>query len=334
MKNLQIDELITVIVPTYNVEKYIDECLTSILDQTYENIEIIVVDDCSSDNTFEIIKKYQNKDSRIKILRNEVNKGVSYSRNVGLDNMNGKYVCFVDGDDIIDKYQIEYLYRLIKTNLCKMAYIGGISFHDNNISKDFHNKFVHEFMNIDKFFEMFILNKVSCAATRYLYLVDEIRKCDISFREGTFEDYKFNFDYINHLFFIGETKIGYCKNKTYFYRKHPGSITAKGTNYSLVNVIDIYNQTLRLLNNKKYKKMYKLAMHKSASNFIYELYDTTKKRHLSIDKNLINIVLNYYRDNNGIYPYLTLHFTLKQKLVFFRNYILYHYLKHDLLKED
>ena len=330
MNSMQSNELITVIVPTYNVEQYIDQCLTSILEQTYKNLEIIVIDDCSNDNTYEKITKFQNIDSRIKIFRNPVNKGVSYSRNIGLDNMNGAYVCFVDSDDIIDKHQIEYLHRSIKTNISKIAYIGGVSFCDNNVPKDLQDEFEYEFMELDKFFGKFILNKVSCAVTRYLYIVDIIKKTNIFFRKGTFEDYKFNFDYINFLFSIGVNKIGYCKNKTYFYRKHPESITAKGTNYSLINVIDVYKQTLNMLSNKKYKKLHKLAMYSSASNFVYELYDTTMNKHVSIDKKLINIVLNYYRDNISVYPYLTFRFTIKQKLVFFRNYLIYHYIKNKL----
>lgn len=105
------NELISIILPVYNSQKYIKKCINSILKQTYTNFELIIINDGSTDNTENIIKQY--KDKRIKIIK-EKNKGTGYARNNGLKTCNGKYICFIDSDDYIDKYYLEYMYNLIK----------------------------------------------------------------------------------------------------------------------------------------------------------------------------------------------------------------------------
>ena len=107
------EDLITVIVPVYKVEKYIRKCIESIINQTYKNIEIILVDDGSPDDCGKICDEYAKKDNRIKAIHKE-NGGLSDARNKALDLTNGKYVIFVDSDDYIEKNAIEYLYQLMQ----------------------------------------------------------------------------------------------------------------------------------------------------------------------------------------------------------------------------
>ena len=108
-------ELISVIVPIYNVQKFLSKCLDCLLAQTYKNIEIILVDDGSKDGSGEICDQYAEKHEQIKILH-QLNAGPSKARNSGLDIANGKYVVFVDGDDIVSPYLVEDLYSLIQRN--------------------------------------------------------------------------------------------------------------------------------------------------------------------------------------------------------------------------
>lgn len=98
--------LISVIIPGYNIERYVERCLQSLQNQVYENIEIILVDDGSMDETGEIFDKYARKDSRFKVLHQK-NKGVSSARNSGLEMATGEWICFVDGDDYLDKDTFE-----------------------------------------------------------------------------------------------------------------------------------------------------------------------------------------------------------------------------------
>lgn len=104
------EDLISVIIPVYNIEKYIEHCLLSVVNQTYGNIEIIIVDDGSSDDSSRICKSFAEKDSRIVYIRQD-NKGLVGARKTGLINAKGKYIVFVDGDDYIEECLIEKLYQ-------------------------------------------------------------------------------------------------------------------------------------------------------------------------------------------------------------------------------
>ena len=90
--------LISVIIPVYNVEKYLHRCLDSVIEQTYKNLEVILIDDGSTDHSGEICDDYAAKDVRIHVIHQE-NQGVSAARNKGLDNVKGEYITFVDSDD-------------------------------------------------------------------------------------------------------------------------------------------------------------------------------------------------------------------------------------------
>ena len=140
--------LVSIIVPIYNGEKYIDRCLESILNQTYKDIEIVIVDDGSRDNSLKILKNYQSKDKRIKIYHQE-NKGPSAARNTGLHQSIGEYVMFVDADDYIDKDMVRYMVESINSEFDAMVLCDNSEIwvdtiderklfeeYDTNISKD------------------------------------------------------------------------------------------------------------------------------------------------------------------------------------------------------
>lgn len=108
-------ELISIIVAVYNGENYLNQCIESIVNQTYKELEIIIVDDGSNDSSYNIIKKYGERDDRIKIIH-QLNGGVSMARNAALDVAKGEYIAFIDQDDYISKEYIEYLHKLIIQN--------------------------------------------------------------------------------------------------------------------------------------------------------------------------------------------------------------------------
>lgn len=112
--------LISVLIPVYNVERYLVECLDSVISQSYSNLEIIIVDDGSSDNTPLICDEYAKKDGRIKVIHKN-NEGQSVARNLLIDIANGEYLIFVDSDDIVTPNYIENLYFLITKYHCKIS---------------------------------------------------------------------------------------------------------------------------------------------------------------------------------------------------------------------
>lgn len=107
------DALVSIVIPVYKVEKYLDRCLTSVLSQTYTNLEIILVDDGSPDRCPAMCEEYASRDSRIRVMHKE-NGGLSSARNAGLDIMSGDYCFFVDSDDFIHEGAVEYLVNLSK----------------------------------------------------------------------------------------------------------------------------------------------------------------------------------------------------------------------------
>ena len=114
------DELVSIIVPIYNGEAFISDCVESLIEQTYKNIEIILINDGSTDGTLKKIENFKKKDKRI-IVISQKNSGVSESRNNGIKKSKGKYITFVDSDDTVKKNYIEYLVDLIMKNDADIA---------------------------------------------------------------------------------------------------------------------------------------------------------------------------------------------------------------------
>jgi glycosyltransferase involved in cell wall biosynthesis len=137
--NLAKTALVSVIIPTYNVEKYIQEAIHSVQTQAYRNIEIIVVDDCSTDGTYDILQKLARLDSRIKLYRNTKNSKIVYSINKALSYSSGEYIARMDGDDIATPDKIEKQVQFLKDNphidLVGVS-IVGIDEDGNILTKD------------------------------------------------------------------------------------------------------------------------------------------------------------------------------------------------------
>lgn len=127
-------DLISVIVPVYNVEKYLRKCIDSILSQTYTNLEIILVDDGSVDNSGRICDEYKEKDSRIVVIHKE-NGGLSSARNAGIDMAHGEYIGFIDSDDYIDSDMYEELYKNMQDNNADLSICGILNLYQGIESK-------------------------------------------------------------------------------------------------------------------------------------------------------------------------------------------------------
>lgn len=130
MKQIKNNKLISIIVPVYNSEKYLQKCIDSILCQTYKNLELILIDDGSDDQSKVICEKYYFNDDRVKLITQK-NKGVSFSRNLGIEISQGYYICFVDSDDWIEQNCLEYCIDLLEKNNADI-----ICFNYREIRKD------------------------------------------------------------------------------------------------------------------------------------------------------------------------------------------------------
>lgn len=131
MKNLS---LVSVLIPSYNSSQYISTTLDSIINQTYPNLEILVCDDASKDNTVEVVKEYQKKDNRIKLIANKENLGIALNMNNGIKECKGKYIAILDADDWAYPYRIEEQVKVMETDESIVLCSGYMHICDENLN--------------------------------------------------------------------------------------------------------------------------------------------------------------------------------------------------------
>ena len=211
-------EKISVIVPCYNVEKYVSKCLDSLINQTYKNLEIICVEDCATDNTYNILKEYVKKDSRIKLIKNKKNGGLSYSRNEGIKNATGSYLSFIDSDDYVDNNFYEVLYKSLKKNK------ADISICDMKVVyEDTKQESISKCCNYEEFNVVNVVNNGLAASA-----------CNKLFKKELFNDYLFEVGKVNEDIavvipaLVHAKSIAYAPNVYYYYVQRGGSIQNSG----------------------------------------------------------------------------------------------------------
>lgn len=217
---------LSVIIPIYNAEKYLDRCIESVISQTYENIEIILVNDGSLDKSGEICDKYKKEDSRITVIHKE-NGGVSKARNCGMNIASGEYIFFLDSDDFIEKDALHNLSQrafeteadIIMGNYKVINQLKKITlrpdFAKSSLTIDMQN-------NTTERFKLFFGKSYGIEATNKLYRVEFIKKLDVFFEDkiNYGEDFLFNIK-----LFINNPKIEMVNEYTYSYYKNTDSIT-------------------------------------------------------------------------------------------------------------
>ena len=118
------NQLVSIITPVYNSEKFLEDTIKSIENQTYTNWEWILIDDCSTDKSVEVIKKYANKNPKIRLIKLKENSGAAIARNTGIDNAKGKYIAFLDSDDLWKKEKLEKQIKFMQKNNYEFTYTG------------------------------------------------------------------------------------------------------------------------------------------------------------------------------------------------------------------
>ncbi len=233
------NDLISIIIPIYNVEKYLKECLDSILGQTYKNLEIILVDDGSPDNCGNICDEYLKKDSRIKVIH-KTNGGLSDARNHGINIATGEYICFVDSDDYIDKYYIEKLYMTIKKEGVKLAQCNILRVDDEkNILKKigYEKKVVKSGKNIIK--EQYGVHVIeNTVVWNKMYAIELFK--DIRFPVGKIHEDEFT----TYKILYNLDKVAIIDDYLYYYRENDDSIMKQKFNIRNLDRLDAYKDKM------------------------------------------------------------------------------------------
>lgn len=261
-------ELISIIVPVYNVEKYVNDCLESIKKQSYSNIEVLLINDGSKDNSEEICRMYCENDSRF-LLFTKKNGGLSSARNYGIERAKGEFICFVDSDDVIDSKYVEYLYETIKREktdivCCKYKRFKSV---DND------------------FFEVNNIIEKNCVCDNKKFLCNmlyqnsqenySVSACNKMFKKSIFENARFIenvlFEDVISIdkFLNNANRISIIDNYLYYYRVADNSITTSKFNEKKFVILDhckhymdkyfddkdIYNASINMLFSRSFETL-------------------------------------------------------------------------------
>lgn len=240
--------MISVIIPVYNVEKYLPECILSILNQTYTNFEIICIDDCSTDSSYEILEDFAKLDNRIKVFKNDVNSSLGFTRNRGLKIANGKYVMFLDSDDWLDFNTLEILHDFAEKNDLDTLMFKAINFDDekmlfykdNYYSMDFMDSHLNKVFNHNDLTSREIFGMAVSACLK-LYNKSFLIKNNLEFPVGLIhEDNPFFYEML-----YKANKVSMIDYYFYNRRRRLDSITTKNGK-EVLDVIQIIEKCLRI----------------------------------------------------------------------------------------
>jgi glycosyltransferase involved in cell wall biosynthesis len=259
--------LLSIIIPIYNAEKHISKCLNSILKQDQKNIEIICINDCSTDNSLNILKKYSKKHKNIKIINNKNNIKVGPTRIKGLKKAKGKYIWFVDADDKITTNALDII-----MNCCKEDY-EIIQFNYKIVNKKEKKKVNITNNKISDWFKEQLINQKTYALWNKIFEREKIKK------ENMLNKYTEDFEFCYKITYKSK-KIKYIKKEIYDYYVQDNSITSnkneyyiKG-NYESFKILKSFLKERKIFN--KYKKEY-LKIKFKRYNIIISSYINNKK---------------------------------------------------------
>lgn len=241
--NRQNNPLVSVIVPVYNVEQYLDECLNSIRQQTYENIEIIVVEDYSTDDSLNTLTKHL-KDPRVKLIQHEKNSGLSAARNTGIDAAKGDYIMFVDSDDLVHLSLIELCVKYAISNDADLITYDFKAFEDGiKLSPQSDLSNMDNFKVLEQGEDYF--HQQHFAWLKFIK-TSLVKSKNLSFPIGLYyEDWPFHWE----LGLIANKKI-HIPAELLLYRQRKTSITGS-SGKKLLDLFKVHNLVLNLLEQYK-----------------------------------------------------------------------------------
>lgn len=294
------NDKISVILPCYNSEKYIEKCIESILNQTYQNIEIIIIDDGSTDHTLKILEKYKKENDKISIIKKK-NTGVSDSRNIGIKEAKGKYIMFVDSDDFLELDAIEKLYLNIKkykANIVRGRY-KRIRLKEQFIEDEIS---VYNGKGINEIIYNILNGNIPCYVWLLIINKEILLKYDIQFDKKL----KIMEDTLFYIQLIEKENIYFCDDIIYNYVENINSATGNIRN-TLTTYKEMLNAEEKIVeelkkNNLWNDKLKEVAIKKIVINGIC---NCTWKLYKSKNIDLFNQYLSFIDSNDQIKKLIT-----------------------------
>lgn len=289
-------KLVSIIVPLYNAEKYLDQCIKSIVSQTYSQLEIILINDGSEDNTRTLCQQWAERDKRI-VYKEIENSGAAAARNEGLKLVHGDYVSFVDSDDAINKYFCAHLLEYLETYNCDIASCGFQKIKDSDNApylKEIRSQKPEIISNkAEQYARLTTINDdINWWVWNKLYKRSLLLNKKFNENLNISEDYRFNWDILKSL-----TKICYTREKLYYYRMSNNSLTRNLNTQRFFEIIDANEPMLqesKSMDGKTYKNL--LRDYASQNLRALELMNLTKKFNIATYQKICRNIRIYQKD--------------------------------------
>ncbi len=283
------DVKVSIIIPVYNTAEYLPQCLDSAINQTMKDIEIIVVDDASTDNSLQIIRHYESLDERIKVIAFAENQGNGFGRNEAMRQATGTYLMFLDSDDWLDENAVDIVYRKAMTQAFDVVMYGYLSHHtDSRKNKTLQWVCQPTLADNEPHFFKYLMQQrkgLSCMPWQYLVAKKLVMSNDILFSEGIyFEDVIFT---IKAAYYA--KSLGVLKLPLYNYRRREGSITTSASKKKIADMFASLGIVKEFLEAegifKQYQREYliRFLMHGVCCNFLDYFTLSKKNRDRELD---------------------------------------------------
>ena len=249
---------VSVIIPVYNTEKYLARCIDSVVSQSFDDIEIICINDASTDNSLEVLKMYAKFDNRINIINKQINGGLSVARNIGCSIAKGEYLMFVDSDDLISTNAVEILYNNAVQNNSDVVLFAFVKGSSDILPKSIVG--VPECQNLGSFnantLPANILKLIPLTTWCKFYKTQFLKDNSISFYEGIiYEDVPFWAEV-----FTRAKSIIYVNEPLYFYRENRDGQITKDCGTKLFDIIKCYELVKNIYKENNYYDKYKCVL--------------------------------------------------------------------------
>jgi len=301
--NKQLNDLVSVIIPVYNTNKYLKRCINSILNQTYKNLQIILINDGSTDDSGKICNAFADNDSRIEVIH-QSNKGLSAARNIGLDHMNGQWVTFLDSDDYVSMYYIEQTLNACINHSADITVCKHYSYSGEVINDKFTNTVNFEIIDKDE------------AIIRHFGKKSHllIMACCKLYRASLWKDLRFPLGkimedvFVSHNLMYKTNKVVMLDAYLYAWLIHPASITQKQFSLSRLDALDAWQEGVRFYEQVGKLDYLAIAM-RVYCNRLFDAYGISKKllpNEIETHKQIRLESINVYKKIRYVYSYVDL----------------------------
>lgn len=257
---------ISVVIPVYNVEEYLERCIESVVNQTYKNLEIILVDDGSPDNCPAMCDEWAEKDSRIKVIHKQ-NGGLSDARNAGIEytinSSDSEWITFIDSDDWVHEKYIEALYNAVSDNNCNVS-VCSYAVTDGTTPDVNENKLSAELFLPENFYLEAVTNaNIAWGKLYKAVLFEEVRYPFGKIHEDVFTTYKLLFP---------QKTIAFISEPLYFYFRNDKSITKEEWSPKKIDAVDAFSQQVKFFKANNFQNAYILALKALYRNINFNLF--------------------------------------------------------------